>query len=79
MVLNVKRGTEAPVPMSQLGQKRCSDNGPTTSGLPRSTDIIRPPQLVRWCHGTKSLRSSPLRGGKNRETGSQLRGQHWRV
>jgi hypothetical protein len=30
-------------------------------------------------HGTKSLRSSPLRGGKNRETGSQLRGQHWRV
>ena len=28
---------------------------------------------------TKSLRSSPLRGGKNRETGSQLRGQRWRV
>jgi len=31
------------------------------------------------CQGTKSLRSSPLRGGKKRETGSQLRGQRWRV
>src|SRR5260221_6859500 len=31
------------------------------------------------CQRTKSLRSSPLRGGKNREAGSQLRGQRWRV
>jgi hypothetical protein len=23
-----------------------------------------------WCQSTKSLRSSPLRGGRNRETGS---------
>jgi hypothetical protein len=28
---------------------------------------------------TKSLRSSPLRGSKSRETGSQLRGKRWRV
>ena len=27
------------------------------------------------CQSTKSLRSSPLRGGKSREAGSQLRGQ----
>ena len=26
------------------------------------------------CHGTKSLRSSPLRGSKSRDTGSQVRG-----
>jgi hypothetical protein len=32
-----------------------------------------------WCHSTKSLRSSPLRGGKSRETGRQLRGKRWRV
>jgi hypothetical protein len=31
------------------------------------------------CQRTKSLRSSPLRGGKSRETGSQLRGKRWRV
>jgi hypothetical protein len=27
---------------------------------------------------TKSLRSSPLRGSKSREAGSQVRGQRWR-
>jgi len=27
------------------------------------------------CHGTKSLRSSPLRGGRSREAGRELRGQ----
>ena len=33
------------------------------------------------CQCTKSLRSSPLRGGKSREAGSQLRGRHsrWRA
>src|ERR1700681_332967 len=31
------------------------------------------------CQGTKSLRSSPLRGGKSRESGSQLTGKRWRV
>jgi len=31
-----------------------------------------------WCQGTKSLRSSPLRGSKSREAGSQVRGQRWR-
>ena len=30
---------------------------------------------VAFRQGTKSLRSSPLRGGKSREAGSQLRGQ----
>jgi hypothetical protein len=29
-------------------------------------------------HSTKSLRSSPLRGSKSREAGSQVRGQRWR-
>jgi hypothetical protein len=28
---------------------------------------------------TKSLRSSPLRGSKSREAGSQVRGQRWRA
>jgi hypothetical protein len=31
-----------------------------------------------WCHGTKSLRSSPLRGSKSRGAGSRSRGQRWR-
>jgi hypothetical protein len=30
------------------------------------------------CQSTKSLRSSPLRGSKSREAGSQVRGQRWR-
>src|SRR5882724_11235202 len=30
------------------------------------------------CQGTKSLRSSPLRGSKSREAGRRLRGQRWR-
>ena len=46
-----------------------------------------PPQRPRsaaqrndaMCQSTKSLRSSPLRGGKSREAVSQLRGQRWRV
>jgi len=29
-----------------------------------------------WCQGTKSLRSSPLRGSKSREAGSRSRGQN---
>jgi hypothetical protein len=32
------------------------------------------PASSPWGQGTKSLRSSPLRGGKSREAGSQLRG-----
>jgi hypothetical protein len=34
--------------MSQLGQKRRFGRQPTTSGLPRSTDIVRPARLVRF-------------------------------
>ena len=33
--------------MSLVGQKRRFDAPPTASGLPQSTDIIRPAQLVR--------------------------------
>jgi hypothetical protein len=33
--------------------------------------------MSQRCQGTKSLRSSPLRGGKSREVGSQSRGQRW--
>ncbi len=32
------------------------------------------PDMSVWCQGTKSLRSSPLRGSKSREAGSELRG-----
>jgi hypothetical protein len=35
--------------------------------------------MFQRCQSTKSLRSSPLRGGKIREAGSQLREQRWRV
>src|SRR5216684_2072621 len=38
-----------------------------------------PVGMSQRCQCTKSLRSSPLRGGKSRETGSQLRGKRWRV
>jgi hypothetical protein len=30
--------------MSELGQSRHFDRGPAPSGLPRSTDIVRPPR-----------------------------------
>jgi hypothetical protein len=33
--------------MSARGQKRRFDCGPAASGLPQSTDIIRPARLVR--------------------------------
>ena len=34
--------------------------------------------MSQRCQCTKSLRSSPLRGSKSREAGSQVRGQRWR-
>ena len=34
--------------------------------------------MSQRCQSTKSLRSSPLRGSKSREAGSQVRGQRWR-
>ena len=34
--------------MSALGQSRRFDPLPATSGLPRSTDIVRPARLVRF-------------------------------
>jgi hypothetical protein len=39
----------------------------------------RAPAMSESGQSTKSLRSSPLRGGKSGEAGSQLRGQRWRV
>ena len=33
--------------MTGLGQKRRSGRPPVTSGLPQSTDVIRPARLVR--------------------------------
>jgi hypothetical protein len=33
------------------------------------------PDMSGWCQSTKSLRSSPRRGGKSRGAGSRLRGQ----
>src|ERR1700722_11171628 len=34
--------------MARLGQSRHFDHAPLTSDLPRSTDIARPPRLVRF-------------------------------
>jgi hypothetical protein len=34
--------------MSEMGRRRRFDTLPTTSGLPRITDIIRPARLVRF-------------------------------
>src|SRR5882724_1831434 len=34
--------------------------------------------MSQTCQGTKSLRSSPLRGSKSREAGIRSRGQRWR-
>jgi hypothetical protein len=41
--------------MSQLGQKRRFGRQPTTSGLPRSTDIVRPARLVRFVPTTEVI------------------------
>jgi hypothetical protein len=40
------RGSEIFPLMSAWGQKRRTDRGSTTSGLPRSTDINRPARFV---------------------------------
>jgi hypothetical protein len=55
-----------------------SERGQCTLRLQLQTSQTNSSTSVE-CQGTKSLRSSPLRGGKSRETGSQLRGQRWRV
>lgn len=34
--------------MSEMGQSRRFDPLPATSGLPRSTDVVRPVRLVRF-------------------------------
>jgi hypothetical protein len=39
---------------------------------------VRHRAMSEKCQCTKSLRSSPLRGSKSREAGSQVRGQRWR-
>jgi hypothetical protein len=61
--------------MSLSGQKLSSGS---VSG--KSADPLRPDAtgMSGWCHCTKSLRSSPLRGSKSREAGSRSRGQGWR-
>jgi len=61
--------------VNRAGLKGC---GPLPIHPDEPTSPDRPGSS-RSCHCTKSLRSSPLRGGKSREAGSQLRGQHWRV
>src|ERR1700694_3279739 len=42
------------VSISEMGQSRRFDPQPITSGLPRSTDILRPAQLVRFVPGRDS-------------------------
>ena len=46
---------------------------------PDKRTFSAPVGMSQRCQSTKSLRSSPLRGGKSRETGGQLREQRWRV
>jgi hypothetical protein len=47
--------------------------------FPEQQTSSEPVGMSQTCHSTKSLRSSPLRGGKSRESGSQLTGKRWRV
>jgi hypothetical protein len=60
----------------RLGPRPTSELGPF---LPQQRTFGDYCGMSEKCQRTKSLRSSPLRGGKNREAGSQLRGQRWRV
>jgi hypothetical protein len=46
-----------------------------TAGLPPASEYPVRSGTYASCQRTKLLRSSRLRGGKSRETGSQLRGQ----
>jgi hypothetical protein len=55
------------------GQKRKCPGSRGTSVLPSGADMSACPGMSVWCQGTKSLRSSPLRGSKSRETGSRSR------
>jgi hypothetical protein len=61
-----------------LGRKhKCGGIG----GLPLLCALrtqVRHSARSEKCQCTKSLRSSPLRGSKSREAGSQVRGQRWR-
>jgi hypothetical protein len=41
--------------MSEVGQSRHFGRWPTTSGLPQSTDIIRPARLVRFVPKAEAL------------------------
>ena len=55
-------------------QGRLSSPVDDAAGLPSAPDMPVRPGSCASCQGTKSLRSSPLRGAR-REAGSQLRGQ----
>jgi hypothetical protein len=49
------------------------------SAHPTTTHVSWLPGVSEKGECTKSLRSSPLRGGKSRESGSQLTRKRWRV
>ena len=51
----------------------CGRQADGIAGLPPASEIRVRSGTYASCQSTKSLRSSPLRGGKSRETGSQLR------
>jgi hypothetical protein len=54
-------------------RKLCNRDQPSSATQsPRQQTSSPPIGMSQKCQGTKSLRSSPLRGGKSRETGSQL-------
>jgi hypothetical protein len=49
--------------MSHLGHSRRFDRGPAPSGLPRSTDIVRPPRHIGLVpNGRRQSRSGAARG-----------------
>jgi hypothetical protein len=70
--------------MSHLGQKPRFDAPPTASGLPQSTDIIRPAQLIRFGANSGHRRVGILSrdrsygswSGETAVSSPQLRHQH---
>jgi len=51
--------------MSEVGQSRLFDHGPAPSPVyPDQQASPDRPGMSSWCQRTKSLRSSPLRGGQ---------------
>jgi len=61
--------------MTNIARKIGADVGEDFfNTIPQEPTFDGSPGMTEKCQGTKSLRSSPLRGSKSREASSQLRG-----